>query len=280
MNYFVGIDNSSSTHSIYIINEDELVVKQFTIQNNLNGFREMESVLVSLDNVSIAFELPYGPLVDFLREKKYVFIYSINPLKIKRFKETVVVSGNKDDTIDARAIALYLKRNYCGLQRMHFNSKAIEELNLYRISHDRLTKEHARFKNKLRFLVRQYFPLYDTLFGSFGCKVMLYMLLQYPRWNKLKAVDEQEITRMLVDNKYRVMRNIANVLEKIKNYDQIVSPEVDIALSIEATAIARVLLTIKMELEKLERNMSTITNNHRLGSVFSICSRIWIGSVC
>lgn len=268
MIYTFGIDNSSLTHSVYIISEDEKKIKLFTIENNLKGFNKLEEYLIKYPDHIVGFELPHGPIIDFFREKNYTSIYSINPLKIKRFKQTTNVSGNKDDNIDSYAIALYLKRNINRINPMIFNSSMIEELNLCKISHERLTREHVRYLNKLRYIVNQYFPLMSDLFSNFGCKVLLYMILEYPTWSDLQKTSDENIISFLYKNKYRVKRNVTKVLKKIHAYDQISNKEIEAGFSIEVKALVNILLILKQNLKLLEERMEIILQNHSLGPVF------------
>jgi transposase len=268
MNYYFGIDNSSSTHMVSIIDENEKKIKNLVIENNFSGFSALKDILSNFPNHKVGFELSHGPIVDFLRANNESKMFSLNPLKIKRFKETNNVSGNKDDKIDSDAIALFIKRNESKVNPMIFNSKEIEKLKLYRISHDRLTKEHARFKNKLLFILNQYFPLYTYLFSDHGSKVMLELILAYPTWNKLRKSGENEIRDFLIKHKYRVKKNTERVMDKINNYKHLISEETEVCLSFEAGTLAKILLILKENLKEIENKMSEIMESHRLGKVF------------
>ena len=264
MKYYCGIDNSSQTHSICIIDNDEKKVKSFSINNNLEGFKKLNNILTSYPNHGIGFELPHGPIVDFFRNNNKV-IYSINPLKIKRFKQTTNITGDKSDPIDAFAIGLYLKRNQNFTRPMMFNTKEIEMLNIYRLSYDRLRKECTRCKHKLRFLLSQYFPLLINLFQDFGCKVLLNMILQYPTWNELKNTSKAELIEFLNDNKYRAKKNIKKLLDKVDSYDREAAQE---CFSLEAKAISIVLLELLKKIKEIENKMALILKKHELGEVF------------
>jgi hypothetical protein len=76
-------------------------------------------------------------------------IWAARKTKIKRFREIRALSGDKHDRLDARSLAEYLRDNHQLMRPFCQYSEAVEELNLLRISHDRLTKEHARYANKL-----------------------------------------------------------------------------------------------------------------------------------
>jgi transposase len=150
MHYFIGADSGSQKHSIHIMSENGERVKEFEIKNNLEGFKELGTFVKNCEHVHLCFETTHGPLVDYLRNKN-VKMYSVNPLKVKRFKQTSNVPGDKDDRIDACTLSEYLKQHHAKMRPMVFSSQEIEELNMHRISHDRITKEHARYTNRLTF---------------------------------------------------------------------------------------------------------------------------------
>ncbi len=186
MNYFIGIDNSSLDHKVRVIDQNGKLKSSFTVENSLNGFEGLKKKLEGISDIKIGFELPHGPLVDFLHEKGY-HIYSLNPLKIKRYKESIKVSGNKNDDIDDLAIAEYLQANSTNINELNYNSSEIERSKNFSIIHSRLTQDRARHLNKLHFAVRQYFPLQDTLFTEFGCTVQLDLIRKYPTFSNLRA---------------------------------------------------------------------------------------------
>jgi hypothetical protein len=253
---------------VSIIDENEKEIKNLIIENNFSGFSALKNILKNYPNRKVGFELSHGPIVDFLKTNNENKMYSLNPLKIKRFKETNNVSGNKHDRIDSDAIALFIKRNESNINPMIFNSSEIEKLKPYRISHDRLTKEHERFKNKLWFVLNQYCPLYTYLFPDHGSKAMLELILAYPSWDKLRNAGENEIKDFLIKQRYLVIKNTEKVIDKIKRYEHLISEETEICLSFEAGTLARILLMLKENLKVLEKKMPLIMGTHKLRKIF------------
>ncbi|GEM_PF-1119823 len=268
MTYYIGIDNSSLDHKIHILNNDGNFHSQFIIENNLCGFNKLYDHIKEFSEIMIGFELPHGPLVDYLRNKQ-ITVYSLNPLKIKRFKETNIISGNKNDNIDAAAIAEYLRKNSSQCRPLFYNSEDLEKLKMLCIIHQRMTEEHARYKNKLHFSIRQYFYLHESLFTDFGCTVQIEMLMKYPTFRALKSASDEEIETFLKKHKYRVLNNISKVIYKIRSYNQIISPEVEYAYSIEVKMLCEVIRNIKQNLKDVEKEMMYIFHKHPLGQIFS-----------
>jgi len=267
MEHYIGIDNSSLDHKVRVIDENGKESSSFTVANTFNGFENLNKKLKGLENIKIGFELPHGPLVDYLHKHEYN-LYSLNPLKIKRYKESLKVSGNKNDDIDALAIAEYLRNNKSYTRELVYNSPEIERLKNLSIVHTRLTQNRARHINKLHFAVRQYFPLQDTLFGDFGCTVQLKMLIKYPTFKSLTSASDKEINEFLKTHKYRRQIYIDRVIEKIRNYTQLISPDVEYAYQIEAGCLCELLLVLSKELKHIETEMNTITDAHKMGKYF------------
>lgn len=267
MKHYIGIDNSKLTHSVSIIDSNGNLLKTLDIENDNSGFEKLQKVMSEYENPVIAFELPHGPIVDYLRKLPYK-LFSLNPLKVKRFKEIYSVSKDKSDKVDSNAIAQYIRMNENSSRELTFNSPEIETLKVLGISHERLTKDHTRYTLRLIFILRQYFPLYDDLFCEPASKISLKMIKRYPTYSDLISDSDENIICFLNANKYRNQKYIRRLLAKIKSYRHCIMPETEIALSIEAIAIANILLSLKDQLALIESRMTEITKSHPIGKIF------------
>lgn len=267
MNHFIGIDNSSLNHKVKIIDEKSNQKLSFTITNSYEGFEELHEKLNSFENKKIAFEMPFGPLVDYLHFKNYN-IYSLNPLKVKRYKETIKVSGNKNDDIDALAIAEYLKNNISHTRELIYNSPEIEKLKNLSMIHTRLTEEHTRYLNKLHFCINQYFPIHKSFFVNFGRIIQVKLILRYPKFEELRSASDEELHEFFRKNKYYGQTKIDKIINKIRSTNQLISKEVEYAYRFEAEALCQMLLILKEKLKTVEKEMKQITDAHSLGKYF------------
>jgi transposase len=267
MTYYIGIDNSSLDHKVHIVDNDGNFHSQFVIKNNLNGFNNLHEVIRNFNDFMIGFETPHGPLAEYLKEKELT-VHSLNPLKIKRFKETATISGNKNDNIDAAAIAEYMRKNSGQCRSLIYNSAEVEKLKMLCAIHKRMTEENARYKNKLHFSVRQYFCLQESLFTDFGCTVQLKMIMKYPTFRDLKKADENELESFLKSNRYCLPKHIKKIIDQIKSYDQIISEDTEYVCSLEVKMLCAILLEIRQKLNEVEKEMKGILDRHQLGKVF------------
>jgi transposase len=263
---YIGIDNSTHDHKIHILDSAGKMVWQGTVLNNNSGFRELVEKVNDRESL-FGFEIPHGPLVDYLQNDNF-HLYSLNPLKIKRFKESLRVSGDKSDLIDARAIAEYLRSYGNQLHPLLKNSDQVEEIKHLGIVHNRLTRENTRYLNKLHFAVREYFLLQEVLFSDFGGKIQLNLILSYPSLRELKAASDEELTEFMKRLRYRNSAGIRKAISKIRSCEQFVAPPRESAYRLEVQALCTILLDLDASLNRIEKRMTEILKDNKLGGVF------------
>lgn len=264
---FVGIDCSHLDHKVHITSDRGKKVTDFITKNDFSGFNTLKQKLGVPDSVVIACESVQGPLVYFLKANGYD-LYRINPCKIKRFKEITCVSGDKTDKIDARAISYYAKDHYKTMHSSDRSSIVIERLRALTSSYSRLTKERARYTNKLHSLFRQYLPLYDTLFKDISSKTQLKMVILFPTYESLSVQTDEELRKFLISNHVCSRKRIGTIIDKVRTYEQLIPSEISSALSIEAIVLSKILLEIQSSQSLLEKEMKTLLSSHYLGSIF------------
>ena len=113
MIYYVGIDISKYKHDFCIIsNAGELIVENFSFQNNKTGFQSLLEQLnpYNKSDVRIAFEATghYSLNLElFLTNNGYTYIKT-NPLIIHQFLKARSLRRTKTDKADSITIAKYL----------------------------------------------------------------------------------------------------------------------------------------------------------------------------
>lgn len=113
---FVGIDIAKSFHIVSVIDENEVRVinKAFRIENTINGFRKLLSILDSIslnvEDFVLGLEATgiYGEnLLEFLKSKAYN-VKLLNPFQTSRYREQRTMKKVKNDSIDSLIIAYLL----------------------------------------------------------------------------------------------------------------------------------------------------------------------------
>lgn len=266
MQAFAGIDSSSRSHLVQIVGQEGSGPQKIEVPNSVSGFRTLVAFLRKHGVTAVGIEQTHGPIIDFLFHEG-CRIYCVNPLQIKRFKDLFTVSGDKNDAIDALAIGRFVAANHERLRPLILSSPEIEKLKVMGISHERLVQERSRLGNRMHFVLRQYFPLLDTLFSDVLRPVLAHFLLRFPTWESLKTTADEEIVAFLHLHRCRVPKHVARILADIRAYEHCIPESTEAPLSHEAQTIARLLLVLHESIAQVEEEMTRIVSVHRLGTV-------------
>ena len=104
--WFVGVDWASQTHHVFVIDAKGRKLGERGFVHGGEGLAEMAAWIVKQtgtvpDAVSVAIEVPHGPVVESLMEQGFR-VHSINPKQLDRFRDRFSPAGAKDDSRDAQ----------------------------------------------------------------------------------------------------------------------------------------------------------------------------------
>ena len=107
--------------------------------------------------VSVAIEVPHGPVVEFLMGRCFV-VYAINPRQVDRFRDRFSPAGAKDDRRDARVLADAIRTDGDRWQQLEpVDSEMIQLREVSRLG-AQLTRDRTRLLNRLRQQLWRYYP--------------------------------------------------------------------------------------------------------------------------
>jgi transposase len=116
---FVGIDVASKKHDIAITSsEGDIIVRPFTISNDLEGFKKLPMVITShtesVEDVRIGIEetgIYSKNISEFLALHGFI-VHMINPVLTNHSRKSQSLRPAKTDKIDALAICRYIQSNF------------------------------------------------------------------------------------------------------------------------------------------------------------------------
>lgn len=109
--YFVGIDISKYKHDCCIMSAaTQTVVTKFTFKNDKSAFVQLITTLQSLSNpeyIRIGFESTthYALNLELFLENAHHSFMEINPVLIKKYKNSTSLRRTKTDSVDCESIA-------------------------------------------------------------------------------------------------------------------------------------------------------------------------------
>ena len=200
---YVGIDVAKDKHDCFITNSDsEVLVKAFTIANNLDGFNDLyqkiESVMDDVTKVKVGLEATghysynlLGYLID-----KGLPTYAINPLHTNLYRKSLSLRQTKTDKVDARTIASMLMSdvNLKSYSDTSYHNEELKSLTRYRFDK---VKERAKLKSSVSRLVCILFPELEKLVPTLHMASVYALLSEFPGAKQVANVHLTRLTNLL-----------------------------------------------------------------------------------
>ena len=184
---YLGIDISKK-NSVIAHYHQEKFHKEFTIQNNRNGYNYLLNYLNKINNPKLIFEstgIYSRGMVQFCRVNKINYI-EINPLEAK-FKTSSLRSW-KTDKSDAHKLAM-LATNIENHQSSNISDDIYFELRERARFHLEMESEQTRLKVEIVEALHQTFPGLEKLFKNRYSIIALNIAAQFPHPEIMKKQD-------------------------------------------------------------------------------------------
>ena len=154
---FIGIDWGSEKDVVSVVNAHGKVLADRSFSHSAGGIAEMVTFLRTYEELKIAIETPYGPIVESLLEHGLT-VFVINPRQLDRFRDRFTLAGAKDDSLDARVLADSLRTDEHCFRRLSIEDPWVIELREWSRIYDELGIEEVRQGNRLREHLNRYYP--------------------------------------------------------------------------------------------------------------------------
>lgn len=268
MKYTCGIDWASDHHDVSIVNESGIEVKRFRITDDLEGYNQLLAALKKCkQQLPVAIERKEHLVISFLVAEGYS-VYSINPKSLERYKDRYNVAGNKTDARDAFALADILRTDIHKYSPLAYSSKDIQKLQMYCGEYDKMLKTKNILECQIHDALNHYYPLVLNLFGTRSWLTISRFIIRFPTVKSLEGISYEEFKAFMHKNHYTLNTKIDLMYEQIKKGKHYQNDLFDEVYSISTIALAKCLLVMLDEINKLTDNMAEIVDKHVLGAVF------------
>jgi transposase len=137
--------------------------------------------------VVLAVEGSHGPVIDALERYPSVQVYAINPAASAHYRLAFHPSGAKDDLPDARLLLELARDHAAKLRRLERPDAATQKLDALTRARRELVDQRVQLTNRLRSVLRGYFPQALELVGDLKTRLALDFLQRWPDLLSLKA---------------------------------------------------------------------------------------------
>jgi transposase len=148
------VDWATESHSVCVVDGQGNAVAEFAVENTPAGLAKLATKLTELGQgyrggMSIAIEVPHGPVVDALLESGFA-LFTLNPKQIDRFRDRYTMAGAKDDRRDAFVGSNALRTDPQAFRRIDPDHPAVIELREWSRIDRELGQELVAQANRLR----------------------------------------------------------------------------------------------------------------------------------
>jgi transposase len=231
--WFAGVDWGSEKHQVCLLDAGGAVVGERAFRHDGAGLAALCDWLVSAAGdagaVSVAIEVPHGPVVDALLDRGFA-VYAINPKQLDRLRDRISVAGAKDDRRDARVAAAGLRTDPHLFRPVTAGDPSVVALREWSRLAEELQQERVRLANRIRQQLWRYYPQLLALTGDLTAEWILELWSLAPTPAKAARLREATLARRL--RRHRIRR-----LEAVSVLEVLRQPAITVAAGVTEAAV-------------------------------------------
>ena len=163
---FIGDDWAEGHHDVVVQDDAGVRLGRRRLPEGMDGMARFHELVACCwgegsepdpAQVVVVIETGRGPWVKALAAAGYR-VYAVNPKQAARHKETIAVSGKKDDFFDAGALADMGRTRRHQIRELAADSDIAEAVKIAARAHQKLVWERTRHLLRMRSALREYFP--------------------------------------------------------------------------------------------------------------------------
>lgn len=264
---YCGIDWAEHHHDVAVVDADGAVLAQRRISDDVAGFTALTEILCAhvedLTQVEVALETDRGLLVAALRGAGYR-VFAINPKVVDRYRDRYAVSGAKSDRVDALVLANLLRTDRDRHRPLPNDSVDVEAIAVLARAHQDAIRTGQRDANRLRSLLREFFPAAVTAFPRLTTRSALTVLAAAPTPALARELSPDQIRRLLrAAGRVGVRTSEVQRLHRTFATEQLHQPPaVEDAMGEAVRAIVTTLTATQDAIDGLEAALAARFDNH------------------
>lgn len=166
---FIGIDWADEEHDVYILAGDELIPEESSLEQDPEAIDHWATQLRDRFGgrpVAVCLEQARGALIYALQKYDFLVLFPINPKQLSCFRQALDPSGSKDDPLDARRLAEFLRSFHGQLRPWRADDEITRGLRLLTENRRKLVDQRTAIGQQLRQALKEFFPLVLEFLGS------------------------------------------------------------------------------------------------------------------
>ena len=213
--------------------------------------------------ILVALEQSRGALIYALSQYDFLLIMPINPRALKAYRESLRVSGAKDDPSDAELICSFARLHHQRLRLWSPDDPLTRKLRLLTEMRRNLVDQRTANHHALTAACKQYFPQVLEWFGGAGKALTLAFLGKWPTLGKAKAARRDTVRSFIRANGRRSDGKIEELIASIHAAVALTTDEAIVeAQAMAAQSLASIILAIDAQVKEYDQHIESLTTQH------------------
>jgi transposase len=269
MRLFVGDDWAEDHHDVEVMNEAGKVLARKRLPEGAAGMAQLHGLVggflgedAGAAEVVVGIETDRGPWVAALAAAGYL-VFAVNPLQAARFRERHGVSGAKSDAGDAHALADMVRTDSHQLRPAAGDSPEAEGIKVLARTHKTMIWERTREVQRLRHLLREYFPAALEAFGDLDAPDTLELLARAPEPARAARLTRAQVSAALKRaGRRNITERATGVLAALRGEQLGQPPALAAAYAAAVRALIAVITALNEQVKVLEQQVRDHFGRH------------------
>jgi transposase len=264
---YCGIDWSERHHDVAVVDRAGVLLGRRRITDDLAGFTDLTALLAEhtgdeFTAVDVAIETDRGLLVAALRAAGHR-VYAINPKAVDRYRDRHAVSGAKSDPGDALVLAHLLRTDRDQHRPLAADTELGQAVSVLARAHQDMVWARQQDTNRLRSLLREFFPAALTAFADLTTKTALTVLAAAPTPAAAAALTRANLIALLhAAGRGTRPADAARLVEVFGQPQLHQPPAVEDAMGEAVRAIVRTVAATSESIKDLEKALNASFEQH------------------
>lgn len=264
---FVALDWSDTKHDVALLDAATDRREASTIKHSPQAIDEWATSLrqrFAGQKVAVCLEQSRGPLVYALLKYDFFVLYPINPKTLAKYREAFSPSGAKDDPTDTDYLLDILIHHRDRLKAWLPDDEKTRTLQ-YLVEHRRkLVNDRTRIQNRMRALLKLYFPQILEWFSDLTTVIVCDLLLRWSSLEELKRVKRTTLEKFLYEHHSVRQETNARRMAEIKEATPLTTDRAVINSSVlMIRALAAQMKTTIAAVEEFDREIEVLCQSHQ-----------------
>ena len=267
---WVGVDWADQEHAYSVKTEGEQYEGKFksdpvAVHEWVRKLRERhpEKVIV------IALEQSRGALMNALSGYEFLRLVPINPRAAKAYRQSLYLSGAKDDPLDADVIREFVANHFDRLRVWQPDDEPTRKLRLLVEGRRKFVEQRTSLTQALSAALKQYFPQILDWFGEANTTLTRAFIERWPTVAEAKAASPQAIRNLIRAHSRKKPAAIEDLVAKIATSVPLTTntPVIE-GLSILAQSLVTMLDAVEEPIQRYDREIAALWGVHEDHQIF------------